>query len=70
MRHFIMLSMALAFSMPAAGQTDPYADAIQVFRNAEASNLFDSAYGYAVFRTIGKAGFGVGKPGKWRMPLP
>ncbi|MFB3104734.1 MAG: YSC84-related protein [Pseudomonadales bacterium] len=60
MRHFILLSIALAFSMQAAGQADPYADTIQVFRQAEASNLFDSAYGYAVFRTIGKAGIGVG----------
>ncbi len=60
MRHFILLSMALAFSTQAAEQPDPYADTIQVFRQAEASNLFESAYGYAVFRTIGKAGFGVG----------
>ena len=60
MRHFILLSMALACAMPALGQPDPYADTIQVFRNAEASNLFESAYGYAVFRTIGKAGFGIG----------
>ena len=60
MRHFILLSIVLGFSMQVVGEADPYADTIQVFRNAEASNLFESAYGYAVFRTIGKAGIGVG----------
>ena len=38
-----------------------YADAIQVFQNAgESGSFFDNSYGYALFPTIGKAGFVVG----------
>lgn len=40
---------------------DDYQETIGVFKNAGASGtFFDSAYGYAVFPTIGKAGIGVG----------
>jgi lipid-binding SYLF domain-containing protein len=40
---------------------DPYADAIQSFRKASQSGaFFDSAYGYAVFPTVGKGGIGIG----------
>ena len=45
----------------AAADTQDYANTIQVFRNASAVKpFFDSAYGYAVYPVIGKAGFIVG----------
>ena len=39
---------------------DEYAETKKMFADAGRSNLFDSAYGYALFPTIGKAGFIVG----------
>jgi lipid-binding SYLF domain-containing protein len=50
--------LALSFS-PA--RADEYSDTIKVFKDAgESGSLFDTAYGYAVFPTIGKGGFVVG----------
>lgn len=46
--------------LASAGTTfaDKYSDTADLFRNAGASSsFFDSCYGYAVFPTIGKAGF-------------
>lgn len=40
--------------------SDEYSDTKKMFEQAGQSNLFDSAYGYALFPTIGKAGFVVG----------
>lgn len=38
-----------------------YRDTIKVFTNAgESGSFFDKSYGYAVFPTIGKGGFGIG----------
>jgi lipid-binding SYLF domain-containing protein len=56
-----MLALAaLAFAaMPA--HADDYQETIEVFRKAgESGKFFDSAYGYAVFPTIGKGGIGIG----------
>jgi lipid-binding SYLF domain-containing protein len=40
---------------------DSYSDAMQDFRSAgESASFFDTAYGYAVFPTIGKGGIGLG----------
>lgn len=40
---------------------EDYSETIQAFRSLEAvAPFFDSAYGYAVFPTIGKGGLGVG----------
>jgi len=40
---------------------DKYDDAILSFRSAESTDaFFDSAYGYALFPTIGKGGIGIG----------
>jgi len=53
----------LSLLLLAGGQAraDDYSDTINAFRNAgESGVFFDSAYGYAVFPTIGKAGFVVG----------
>ncbi|MEE4146042.1 MAG: lipid-binding SYLF domain-containing protein [Halieaceae bacterium] len=54
-----LLSLLMLAAVPV--QADAYRDTINAFRNAGASGqFFDSAYGYAVFPTIGKAGFVVG----------
>ena len=40
---------------------DDYSDTVQIFRDAiESKQFFDSAYGYAVFPTIGKGGLVIG----------
>jgi lipid-binding SYLF domain-containing protein len=53
-----LLSLALAVSPAWA---DEYQDTINVFKNAgESGSFFKTAYGYAVFPTIGKGGVGVG----------
>ena len=53
-----LFSMALTVSPAWA---DDYQNTINVFRKAvESGSFFKSAYGYAVFPTIGKAGVGVG----------
>lgn len=45
-------------------QADGYDDAKSVFQGAGASaGFFDSAYGYALFPTIGKGGIGIGGAG-------
>tara|TARA_R110000823_G_scaffold27609_20_gene80546 strand:+ start:5233 stop:5856 length:624 start_codon:yes stop_codon:yes gene_type:complete len=60
-----LLSIVFSFSllcltvMPAAASS--YSEAIRSFSNAgESGDYFKTAYGYAVFPTIGKAGLGVG----------
>ncbi len=39
---------------------DPYAETKRMFEEAGIATIFESAYGYALFPTIGKAGFVVG----------
>ena len=51
------LLMALFCS---SAYADEYADTKKMFVDAGISNMFNSAYGYALFPTIGKAGFLVG----------
>jgi lipid-binding SYLF domain-containing protein len=53
-----ILSLALPMSFAWA---DEYTDTINVFKNAgESGQLLGTAYGYAVFPTIGKGGVGIG----------
>lgn len=54
--------LALFLVLPFANAwADDYQETINIFKNAGASGtFFGSAYGYAVFPTIGKAGIGVG----------
>jgi len=53
-----LFSMALTISPAWA---DSYQDTINVFRKAvESNSYFKTAYGYAVFPTIGKGGVGIG----------
>ena len=61
-KKFSTAMLALALLLPFTnGWADPYQDTISIFRNAGASNVFfDSAYGYAVFPTIGKGGIWLG----------
>jgi lipid-binding SYLF domain-containing protein len=54
----IFLLLALPFGSVMA---DEYSDTVDLFKNAGESSWFvDNSYGYAVFPTIGKAGFIVG----------
>jgi lipid-binding SYLF domain-containing protein len=53
-----LLLLALSF---APAWADEYSDTISIFKNAgESGKFFDTAYGYAVFPTIGKGGIVVG----------
>ena len=51
----LVLSLICSFAW-----ADEFADTKKMFENAEAANMFNSAYGYALFPTIGKAGFVIG----------
>ncbi len=42
------------------GYADNYEETKKMFKDAGVSNMFDSAYGYALFPNIGKGGFVVG----------
>jgi lipid-binding SYLF domain-containing protein len=61
-----LLFLLLAFPFTGAWADDKdaeakYAETIKVFKEAgESGNFFGNSYGYAVFPTIGKGGFGVG----------
>jgi lipid-binding SYLF domain-containing protein len=55
----VLLSTVLGATSAAA--EDKYEETIQIFKNAgDSATFFDSAYGYAVFPTIGKGGIGIG----------
>ena len=49
----VFLPFSLAFA-------DEYAETKKIFMKAGISKMFDTAYGYALFPTIGKAGFVIG----------
>lgn len=47
--------------LAAVAQADSYSDTIALFRHAgQSAEFFQKSYGYAVFPTIGKGGFGIG----------
>lgn len=47
--------------VPAVQADDSYTDALKNFNQAkETRKFFDTAYGYALFPTVGKGGFGIG----------
>jgi lipid-binding SYLF domain-containing protein len=51
----------LLLSAASPVRADEYTDTIAVFKKAgESSRFFNTAYGYAVFPTIGKGGLGIG----------
>jgi hypothetical protein len=54
----VFLLFALSSGASWAGE---YEDTIKVFTNAgESGDFFEKSYGYAIFPTIGKGGFGIG----------
>lgn len=59
-----MLSAAVLIwssALLANGQGDSYSNTMSLFRNAgQSAAFFNNSYGYAVFPTVGKAGWGVG----------
>lgn len=58
---FRMMMITLLLSLFATqAWADKYSETKQMFSDAGIASLFDSAYGYALFPTIGKAGFVVG----------
>ena len=63
MQRIIGVSLLVLFTFLSTqlARADDYSDTIKVFRNAgESGAFFDSAYGYAVFPSIGKGGIGIG----------
>jgi len=63
MKALVCISLvASGLAMPAgAARADSYADTVALFKQAGASaGFFSSSYAYAVFPTIGKAGFFIG----------
>ncbi len=53
--------IASLFMSQAAIADESYAEAIANFKQAnDTHKFFDSAYGYAIFPTVGKGGFGIG----------
>ena len=56
-----LIAAALMMLISGGAAADKFDDTLELFRNAGASNaFFAKSYGYAVFPTIGKAGFGIG----------
>ena len=57
----IILTVILAMAMSIPAMADSYTNTIKIYRDSAAVQpFFKSAYGYAVFPTIGKGGFVVG----------
>jgi lipid-binding SYLF domain-containing protein len=60
-RAIATLALLLLIMPFGSALADKYADTIKLFKDAgQSAKYFDSAYGYAVFPTIGKAGLVVG----------
>jgi lipid-binding SYLF domain-containing protein len=61
-RRLLPILALLALALPVASVwADEYQDTINVFKKAgESGRFFRTAYGYAVFPTIGKGGVGIG----------
>jgi lipid-binding SYLF domain-containing protein len=61
-RFFILLiTVMVVLSLSTPALADKFTDTIDIFKKSEAVQpFFKSAYGYAVFPTVGKAGIGIG----------
>ncbi|WP_219012372.1 YSC84-related protein [Shewanella algae] len=59
---FALLALASSLLLiPTASANGSYSSAIATFKQAsETHKFFDSAYGYAIFPTVGKGGLGIG----------
>ena len=59
-RHCLLLVTSLLVGNVVVA-ADPYAESIQLFKQAgESGKFFGKSYGYAVFPTVGKGGIGLG----------
>jgi len=57
----LLLALLVFGASISAARADEYADAMKIFKDAgESAGYFNSAYGYALFPTIGKGGIGIG----------
>lgn len=57
----VVIVLTLIFTVGAAQAAEDYSDTIKIFKSSlTGQKFFASAYGYAVFPTIGKGGFGIG----------
>ncbi len=56
----VLVTLLFSFVSVNAMANSDYVETKKLFEDAGASNMFESAYGYALFPTIGKAGFGIG----------
>jgi lipid-binding SYLF domain-containing protein len=57
----VLIVVALVFAISSPVQADKYTDTLNVFKSSDAVKpLFEKAYGYAIFPTIGKGGIGIG----------
>ncbi|MCG6909284.1 MAG: hypothetical protein LJE94_04060 [Deltaproteobacteria bacterium] len=61
-KHFIStLSLIILLALTGTVKADQYEDTINVFKSSESVQpFFENAYGYALFPTVGKGGFGIG----------
>ena len=61
-RFFLLIViMSLAVNFQNLAQAEKYSRTVETFKKSPAVQpFFKSAYGYAVFPTVGKAGFGIG----------
>jgi len=57
LRYALLLGLSSIVLTASPAYADQYQDTVDVFKKAiDSSNLFDKAYGYAVFPTVGKGG--------------
>lgn len=57
----VFLALTLLALVSGAARADEYSDTITIFKNAgQSGTFFNKSYGYAVYPTVGKAGFIVG----------
>ena len=58
---WLLSIMLLTFTSQAYAEADRYESAIEVFKNAgESMEFFEKSYAFAVYPSVGRAGFGVG----------
>jgi lipid-binding SYLF domain-containing protein len=57
----ILIAVILTLTLSNSAQADKFTNTIEIFKKSESTKaFFKSAYGYAVFPTVGKAGIGIG----------
>jgi lipid-binding SYLF domain-containing protein len=57
----ILIALALVFGAASSALADKFSETIAIYQKSDAAKpFFKSAYGYAVFPTVGKGGLGIG----------